>query len=135
MQMHEAGEVLEVKGDEMANRMLSDGWTLLAVVSGNNPRDLQASMVTYVLGRKPMMNPMIPERHALQGALQNATEDEFLALAELGEWMAKHQWVLVTGRANGIRIGTTREVQQFMLDSLAPEVAGAVAGNLVLLPN
>lgn len=52
MQMHEAGEVLEVKGDEKANRMLSDGWSLLAVVGGNNPRDLQASMVTYVLGRK-----------------------------------------------------------------------------------
>lgn len=51
MQMHEVGEVVEVKGDEQANALLNEGWALIAVVSGNNPRNYESSMVTYVLGR------------------------------------------------------------------------------------
>lgn len=81
-----------------------------------------------------MKYPRNLDRDELTGALRDATEAELQALTELGEWMAKHHWVLATGRANGIRIGATREVAQFMLDSLDPEVAGTVAGNLVPLP-
>lgn len=82
-----------------------------------------------------MKYPRNLDRDELTGALRGATEAELLALAELGEWMARHHVVLVAGRANGIRIGTTQEVVQFMLDSLDPDVAGTVAGNLVRLPN
>ncbi|NNB34055.1 hypothetical protein [Pseudomonas fragi] len=77
----------------------------------------------------------IPERDALYGYLRDATQDQLQALAELGVWMEKHHELLLAGRANGIRIGATQEVIQFMLDSLDPELAGMVAGNLVQLPN
>ncbi|MGP5108954.1 hypothetical protein ACTXK4_21270 [Pseudomonas helleri] len=49
--------------------------------------------------------------------------------------MEKHHELLFAGRANGIRLGATQEVIQFMLDSLDPDLAGMVAGNLVQLPN
>jgi hypothetical protein len=82
-----------------------------------------------------MKYPRDLDRDELTGSLRGATEAELRALAELGEWMTQHHVVLTTGRANGIRIGTTQEVAQFMLDSLDPDVAGTVAGNLVPLPN
>ena len=76
----------------------------------------------------------IPERDALYGYLRDATQDQLQALAELGVWMEKHHELLLAGRANGIRIGATQEVIQFMLHTLDPELAGMVAGNLVQLP-
>ena len=79
--------------------------------------------------------PRIPERDALHGYLREATQEQLLALAELGVWMEKHHELLFAGRANGIRLGATQEVIQFMLDSLDPDLAGMVAGNLVQLPN
>jgi hypothetical protein len=82
-----------------------------------------------------MKYPRNLDRDELTGALRDATEAELAALAELGEWMTRHHVVLATGRANGIRIGATQEVAQFMMDSLDPDVAGTVAGNLDLLPN
>lgn len=82
-----------------------------------------------------MKYPRVLDRNELTGALKEATDAELQALSELGEWMAKHHKVLVFGRANGIRIGATREVAEFMLHSLDPDVAGTVAGNLVPLPN
>lgn len=77
----------------------------------------------------------IPERDALHGHLREATQEQLLALAELGVWMEKHHELLLAGRVNGIRLGATQEVIQFMLDSLDPDLAGMVAGNLVQLPN
>lgn len=77
----------------------------------------------------------IPEREALRGHLRDATQDQLEALAELGVWLEKHhERVLMLGRRNDIRIGATQEVIQFMFDSLNPEVAGMVAGNLVKIP-
>ena len=81
-----------------------------------------------------MKYPRKLERSELTGALHEATEAELLALAELSEWMTKHQLVLATRRAHGIRIGATREVRQYMLDSTDPEFAGMVAGNIEPLP-
>lgn len=81
-----------------------------------------------------MKYPRKLERSELTGALHEATEAELLALADLSEWMTKHQLVLATGRAHGIRIGATREVRQYMLDSTDPEFAGMVAGNIEPLP-
>lgn len=57
MQIHEAGQVVEVLGDEQANRMLADGWMLLAITSGIHPRDSQRSTVCYVLGKPKPKGP------------------------------------------------------------------------------
>lgn len=91
-------------------------------------------------GRRPMNNEgvnqsRIPEGDALHGHLRDATQKQLLALAELGVWMEKHHELLLAGRANGIRLGATQEVIQYMLDSLDPNLAGMVAGNLVQVPN
>ncbi len=77
----------------------------------------------------------IPERDSLHWALRDADQSDLLALAELGAWMAKHEALLVTGRKNGIRIGVTPAVMQFMKNGLDPEHAGTVVGNLVQLPD
>lgn len=61
MQLHEAGEVIEISGDERTNVMLREGWTLIAVVP-QFPRYDHSPTVTYVLGRKrePGMPKMMP---------------------------------------------------------------------------
>lgn len=51
MQLHEAARVIEVQGDEEANRLLAEGWKLLAVTSGIHVRDSARSAVCYVLGK------------------------------------------------------------------------------------
>lgn len=51
MQLHEAAKVIEVQGDEEANRLLAEGWKLLAVTSGIHVRDSGRSAVCYVLGK------------------------------------------------------------------------------------
>ncbi|HCF0592395.1 TPA: hypothetical protein NH794_006089 [Pseudomonas aeruginosa] len=71
----------------------------------------------------------------MESALHRATPEEIVALTDLAWWMKKHQMVLVTGRANGIRIGASPDVIQFMEKHLDPYSAGTVAGNLVPIPN
>jgi len=53
MQLSDAGEVVEVVGDNHANELLAGGWKLLAVVPGGEPN--AKLVVTYVLG-KPREN-------------------------------------------------------------------------------
>ncbi|MGG5276324.1 hypothetical protein [Pseudomonas syringae pv. coryli] len=77
----------------------------------------------------------IPERDALYGFLRDAPQWKLQALAELALWMEKHHELLFAGRSDGIRLGATKEVIQFMLDSVNPDVANIVAGNLVQIEN
>ena len=138
-------EVVEERTQEAANKRLADGWTLLAVVPGF---DQGCAYTSFVLGKvvsntdkaerlireKRAANSLqpIPDRENLHGNLRNATQEELLALAELGVWMQRNYILLATGRASGIRLGATQEVADFMLHSL--EDGGTVASNLVILP-
>jgi len=83
----------------------------------------------------PKVTIVHSERKPVESALHRATPEEIVALTELAWWMKKHQMVLVTGRANGIRIGASQDVIRFMEKHLDPYSAGAVAGNLVPIPN
>ncbi|RMM81018.1 hypothetical protein ALP96_200198 [Pseudomonas savastanoi pv. glycinea] len=73
------------------------------------------------------------ENDSLHDAEREASHAQLQALAELATWMAKHHRLLVVGRSNGVRIGATDKVIQFMREHLAPELAGKVSENLVRL--
>ncbi|AYG09195.1 hypothetical protein D7M10_19905 [Pseudomonas fluorescens] len=51
MQMHEAGEVVQVAGAASANKLLQDGWKLLAVTAAGNGSESGKTFVWYVLGK------------------------------------------------------------------------------------
>ncbi|MNE31418.1 hypothetical protein D3C81_1883080 [compost metagenome] len=51
MQLHEAGEVVQVVGAGFANDRIKDGWTLLAVTSVSDGSDKNRQVVAYVLGK------------------------------------------------------------------------------------
>lgn len=55
MQLHEAGELIEVNGPGEANRKLQEGWVLLAVVASERTAG-GSSPCYYVLG-KPKAPP------------------------------------------------------------------------------
>jgi len=80
-------------------------------------------------------NVQIPPAASLQGALRNASQKNLEALAELCACIAKHQDLLLMGKAYGISFGTTREVLEFMRISLDSESASLVTANLVVLPD
>lgn len=144
MQFENVEEVAEERTQESANKRLAEGWTLLAVVPGF---DRGCAYTSFVLGKvvsngekaarlirekhAAKSHQPIPNREDLYGALRNATQEELLALSELGVWMQRNHMLLVAGRASGIRLGATKEVADFMLRSL--EDGGTVAGNLVIL--
>lgn len=52
MQLHEVTEVQDVYDSVEANRLLDQGWKLIAVTSGSLPSDLHHSVACFVLGRK-----------------------------------------------------------------------------------
>ncbi|EGH24635.1 hypothetical protein [Pseudomonas savastanoi] len=75
------------------------------------------------------------ENDSLHDAEREASQAQLQALAELATWMAKHHRLLVVGRSNGVRIGATDKVIQFMREYLDTELAGKVSENLVRLAN
>ncbi|MBA6068077.1 hypothetical protein [Pseudomonas mosselii] len=51
MQLHEAGEVVQVVGHGNANQRIKDGWVLLAVTSVSDGSEMNRQVVAYVLGK------------------------------------------------------------------------------------
>ncbi|MFJ7793295.1 hypothetical protein [Pseudomonas sp. NPDC096950] len=51
MQMHEAGQVLEVFNQDEANERLAEDWRLLAVLPGAPRGSSNSTSVIYVLGK------------------------------------------------------------------------------------
>lgn len=52
MQMHDVKQVKEAYSPQEANKLLAQGWTLIAVVATTNPQNLNVKAPCYVLGLK-----------------------------------------------------------------------------------
>ncbi|WP_186506678.1 hypothetical protein [Pseudomonas putida] len=52
MDMHDVKQVKEAYSSQEANKLLDQGWTLIAVVATTNPQNLNVKTPCYVLGLK-----------------------------------------------------------------------------------
>lgn len=54
MQMHEVGNLIEVGAPHEAEKLISEGWTLVAIVSGERYENGSKNIgPIYVLGQRP----------------------------------------------------------------------------------
>ncbi|WP_122581195.1 hypothetical protein [Pseudomonas viridiflava] len=58
MQLHEVGTLIEISTPEAASVLIAEGWTLVAIVSGERQdRGHRAVGPIYVLGQRPEFQP------------------------------------------------------------------------------